>query len=74
MLNTQFNGPPRRSNTIADDASAPRNATSIGVASTSQLNASTPAVVSTHFAHPAVDSLRASLALAAKISAMPKLH
>jgi len=49
MLDTQFNGPPRRSNTIADEVSAPCNATSIGVASTSQLNANTPAVMSNFF-------------------------
>ena len=67
---TLFYGPPRRSNTIADGASAPRNATSIGVASTSQLNASTPVVVSTDFAQSAADALRASLALAEEGSAM----
>jgi hypothetical protein len=69
MLDTEFNGLPRRCNTIVDEVSAPRNATFIGVASTSQLNARTPGVVSTDFAQSEEDYVRASLVLTEEGSA-----
>jgi hypothetical protein len=69
-LDARLYGSPRRGDTTTDEVLAPRTTASIGRASTSQLNASAPAVVSADFAQSAANSVRVSLALAEEGTAM----
>ena len=61
--NEESAGPPHQVSTTANGSFGPHDIAFIGEASTSQLNASTPAGVNIDFAQSARDSLRASLAL-----------
>ena len=60
---TEFAGPPHQFSITADGSLAPHDITPIGEASTSQLNASTSAIVNIDFAKTSADSFRVSLAL-----------
>ena len=53
--NAEFAGPPQQVSIITDGSLDPHDIAPIGEASTSQLNASTPAGVNIDFAHYAAD-------------------
>ncbi len=68
--NAKSAGPPHQVSITVDGSLDPHDIAPVDEASTSQLNANTPAGVNIHFAKSAADSLRVSLALAEECNAM----